>query len=208
MEETLDPEAVVDGMILCSNNASKLAEDARIMMMFKRHSTAGLLAITALEEAGKVHHLEFILSYLLAGESDAIEWAEFWSVWKRHSPKFLAGVVRVMDFSSCFQAIKGILAMEEKEFKAYRNRMIHVDRVDGRWASPFDVDEAEVRGLVKMARSYARELAKDYDPGNREFVLPELREMAGDPEHVRCILERIRAIEDIIVGTGYISGVV
>ena len=46
MEESLDPEAVVDGMILCSNNASKLADDARIMMIFKRHSTAGLLAIT------------------------------------------------------------------------------------------------------------------------------------------------------------------
>ena len=205
MEESLDPEAVVDGMILCSNNASKLADDARIMMIFKRHSTAGLLAITALEEAGKVYHLEFILSYLLAGEEDSIEWREFWSVWKRHSPKFLTAVVRGMDFSSCFEAIKGILAMDEQEFKTYRNRMIHVDRVDGKWISPFDVSEAKVKGLVKMATSYARELAKDYDPGNREFVVPELEEIAGDPEHVKGILEKIKAIENVIADTGYIA---
>ncbi len=205
MEETLDAEAVVDGMILCSNNASKLADDARIMMMFKRPSTAGLLAITAIEEAGKVYHLEFLLSYILAGESDVIDWGEFWSVWKRHSPKFLTGVVRGMDYSSCFEAIKGILAMEEQEFKTYRNKLIHVDRVDGKWISPFDVDPAQVRGLVKMARSYARELAKDYDPGNREFVIPELREMAGDPEHVQGILEKIRAIENVIADAGYIA---
>ncbi len=205
MEESLDPEAVVDGMILCSNNASKLADDARIMMIFKRHSTAGLLAITALEEAGKVYHLEFILSYLLAGEEGSIDWKEFWSVWKRHSPKFLTGVVRGMDFSSCFHAIKEILAMDERQFKTYRNRMIHVDRVKGRWISPFDVDEAQVRGLVKMATSYARELSKDYDPGNREFVVPELQELAEDPEHVRGILERIKAIEDVIADAGYIA---
>lgn len=206
MEESLNAEAVVDGMILCSNNASKLADDARVMMMiFKRHSTAGLLAITALEEAGKVYHLEFLLSYILAGESDAIEWKEFWSVWKRHSPKFLTGVVKGMDFSSCFEAIKEILTMEEQEFKTYRNRMIHVDRVGGKWISPFDVDKRKVKGLVKMARSYTRELAKDYDPGNREFVLPELKEMADDPEHVKGILEKIRAIENVIVETGYIA---
>jgi AbiV family abortive infection protein len=205
MEETLDAEAVVDGMILCSNNASKLADDARIMMMFKRHSTAGLLAITALEEAGKVYHLEFILSYILAGESTAIDWLEFWSVWKRHSPKFMTGVVKGMDFSSCFEAIKDILAMDEGDFKTYRNRMIHVDRRDGRWISPFDVDKAKVKGLVKMARSYTRELAKDYDPGNREFVIPELRELADDPERVQGILEKIRAIEDVIADSGYVT---
>ncbi|NIP37024.1 MAG: AbiV family abortive infection protein [Thermoplasmata archaeon] len=205
MVESLDPEAVVDGMILCSNNASKLADDARIMMIFKRHSTAGLLAITALEEAGKVYHLEFILSYLLAGESEAIDWKEFWMVWKRHSPKFLTGVVRGMDFSSCFEAIKEILSMDEREFKTYRNRMIHVDRAEGRWISPFDVDEVKVRGLVKMATSYARELSKDYDPGNREFVVPELQELAEDPEHVRGILEKIKAIENVIADTGYIA---
>lgn len=208
MAMSLDSEAVVDGMILCTNNASKLAEDARVMMMFKRHSTAGLLAITALEEAGKVYHLEFVLSYILAGESEAIDWAEFWSVWKRHSPKFLTAVVKGMDFASCFQAIKAILTMDEGEFKTYRNRMIHVDRVDGRWISPFDVDKAEIRGLVKMARSYTRELAKDYDPGNREFVIPELREMADDPEHVKGILEKIRAIENVIADTGYVTGAV
>jgi AbiV family abortive infection protein len=205
MEEPLDAEAVVDGMIICSNNASKLANDARVMMMFRRHSTAGLLAITALEEAGKVYHLEFLLSYILAGESNAIDWKEFWSVWKRHSPKFLTGVVKGMDFSECFTAIKGILAMEEREFKTYRNRMIHVDRVDGKWISPFDVDKVKVKGLVKMASSYTRELAKDYDPGNREFVIPELKEMADDPEHVKSILEKIRAIEDVIADTGYIA---
>jgi AbiV family abortive infection protein len=205
MEEALDSEAVVDGMILCSNNASKLADDARVMMMFKRHSTAGLLAITALEEAGKVYHLEFLLSYILAGEDEAIDWKEFWCVWKRHSPKFLTGVVKGMDFSECFEAIKGILAMEEGEFKTYRNRMIHVDRMDGKWISPFDVDKGKVKGLVKMARSYTRELAKDYDPGNREFVMPELREIAGDPEQVKGILDKIRAIENVIADAGYIA---
>ncbi|UCC92182.1 MAG: AbiV family abortive infection protein [Thermoplasmata archaeon] len=205
MEGSLDSEAVVDGMILCSNNASKLAEDARVMMMFKRHSTAGLLAITSLEEAGKVYHLEFLLSYILAGESDVIDWAEFWSVWKRHSPKFLTGVVKGMDFSECFEAIKEILAMEEEEFKVYRNRMIHVDRVDGKWISPFDVDKGKVKGLVKMAMGHGRELAKDYDPGNREFVIPELRELAEDPEHIRGILDKIRAIENVVADAGYVT---
>jgi len=155
-----------------------------------------------------VYHLEFLLSYILAGECDAIDWKEFWSIWKRHSPKFLTGVVKGMDFSSCFEAIKVILAMEEGEFKTYRNRMIHVDRVDGKWISPFDVDKGKVKGLVKMARSYTRELAKDYDPGNREFVIPELKEMAEDPEQVRGILEKIRAIEHVIADTGYIADTV
>jgi AbiV family abortive infection protein len=205
MEEPLDYEAIVDGMILCSKNANQLAKDASVMMMFRRHPTAGLLAITSLEEAGKVFHLEFILGYLLTGKTDDIRWKEFWKVWRDHTPKFFAGTIKGLDYTECYDSIIEILSLEESDFRTFRNRLMYVDRTSDGWVTPTDMEKARIAGLVKMAKAYSRELVKDNNPTNRDLIIPEIRELAQDTSHIQRIIEKINIIDKALIDAGVVA---
>jgi len=81
----LDIELIEDSVRACANNALQLTNEAGKLLEQEAYSRSMFLALTAIEEMGKVIML---LSSIWHSQADAAFWRRFWKRFRTHGEKF------------------------------------------------------------------------------------------------------------------------
>jgi AbiV family abortive infection protein len=165
----LSPKQVAEGMNASARNASRLVEDAGILLEAKRYPSATSLAILAIEEAGK---LPILRALAVAKTGEALK--DGWKSYRSHQTKnvmwlfplfVLSGVRNLEGFRSLFDPN----SKHRERLDDLKQAGFYTDCLGkGVWAQPDDlIDEMIARFIVKTARS----LTKEHVVSEREVEL-------------------------------------
>jgi AbiV family abortive infection protein len=179
----LSPKKVAEGMNASARNASRLAEDAGILLEAKRYPSATSLAILAIEEAGK---LPILRALAVAKTDEALK--DGWKSYRSHQTKNVMWLFPLFVLSGV-RNLEGFRALFDPNSE-HRERLDELKQAGfytdclgkGVWALPDDlIDEMIAKFIVKTARSLTK-----------EHVFSE-REIELWIEHVGPSLERASA---------------
>jgi AbiV family abortive infection protein len=151
----LSPELIAEGMNAARSNASRLLEDADLMLESERFPSAATLAILAIEEAGKMP----ILRRMSVVQDDPKALKECWRNYRSHTKKnvswqlpqlFVEGARSLDDFYPLFDKDSDhpFILDQLKQIGFYTDCL-----GNAHWSSPPDViDEDLASTLVQIAR--------------------------------------------------------
>ena len=143
----------------CRANASRLVDDAELLLDVGRFPSAFSHAYFALEELAKARAL-LVLELMLV-DGDGVDWLDFWQKWTDHSVKSESSLAMRIDDSMVKSRVVTILASlaaatlpaRARDLRDKRESALYVDWRRGHVTSPQDaIDEASSRDLVKRAR--------------------------------------------------------
>jgi AbiV family abortive infection protein len=148
-------EQIATGMTAAAQNASRLAEDAGLLLQAGRFPTACSLAILSLEESGKATILR---SMATANTQEEI--LGLWKSYRRHLDKHLLtlmpdrvvnGARRLTDFRDC---VNDDTLGERATYDAVKQLGFYTDCLgNAHWSIPIEViDEKLARSLVTTAK--------------------------------------------------------
>jgi AbiV family abortive infection protein len=152
-------EQVAAGMRAAAQNATRLADDADLLLKAGRFPSASALAILSLEESGK--------STILRSMSTASTRAEIVALWKsyrRHLDKHVLSVLprrvqrgakRLSELRDC---VTEATLDEKTTFDAVKQLGFYTDCIGkGNWSIPGEmIDEELASSMVKMAKTLSR----------------------------------------------------
>jgi AbiV family abortive infection protein len=84
----LSTARVAQGMNAARRNASRLADDARLLLEAGRFPTAAAVAVLSIEESGKPMILRRLLTC-----ADDVERREVWKAYRKHTEKNILGLL-------------------------------------------------------------------------------------------------------------------
>lgn len=150
----LDPAKIANGMNAARTNATRLIQDAELLLEHSRWPAAAALAILAIEEAGKIT----ILRRMSTAKADS-EVADVWREYRSHTSKNLAWIVPQL-------AVAGARTLDQfaPAFDANSDHPYVLDQLKqiafytdclgaAHWSEPQElIDENLARTLVRIAR--------------------------------------------------------
>jgi AbiV family abortive infection protein len=156
----LTSKQIAEGMNAATHNATRLAEDADIMLNLDRFPSAVALAILAIEESGK---LTILREMALVRNGDAV--AETWRAYRQHTSKnqmwilidsALKGSSKLQDFGHLFDPDSD----HPQILDQLKQVSFYTDCLNGRhWSIPEDVIDAD---LAKMLVAVAKTLSQNH----------------------------------------------
>jgi AbiV family abortive infection protein len=173
MMSKLTTKEAINGACVCADNGYKLAQDARRLFSKKRYSTATAIAISALEEFGKVYILSLIALMIDRGEK--IEWGTFWKDWRNHKFKqFMTGLLDMGYFGKdAISLAKRTVIFED--LNEIREQALYVDFMDGKWKHPKEISKKWTIEILESAESIGAEIRKEYDFKRYHQLLKEIK---------------------------------
>lgn len=155
---SLSANQIAEGINAANANASRLAEDARLMLDAARYPTATALAILAIEEAGKGSILRS-----LALARDAQETAQCWKDYRSHRSKNVAWILPQL-VSQGARSLEDLRPLFEESadhphvLDQVKQISLYTDCLGkAHWSNPTDViDEKLAKILVHTAELFAR----------------------------------------------------
>ena len=170
----LNLSQLVDGMIACSDNARKIARDARTMYGRHRYSTAMALSIFSLEEVGKVMLL-FLASHAIS-EGKKVDWGAFWKSWHSHDVK--GAMASLLDLGIFGKDATDLArrAIIIGDLGSVREQSLYVDYSEDVWLHPKDVSRDWVLEILEAAEALSNEVWRECKPRRREIMLRGIRE--------------------------------
>jgi len=154
----LNNKKIAEGINVARRNASRLLEDAEMLLDSKRYASAVSLAILSIEESGKEH----ILRRLAIASTDEEE-LQIWKDYRSHTKKnimwFMPQLVKdgaryLDDFKSLFEpeAEHPYVLNQLKQISLYTDCLGRAH-----WSEPSAViDEELARMLVKIAKLFVK----------------------------------------------------
>jgi AbiV family abortive infection protein len=154
----LSVEQIAEGINAALQNASRLVEDAKLLLERKRFPSASSLAILAVEEAGKVSILK-----MLAVAKDQKAVAKYWQEYRCHTKKNVAwllpvlvaqGARRLDDFRPLFRedSAHPFILDQVKQLGFYTDCL-----GQAHWSIPEEViDESLATNLIKIAEIFSQ----------------------------------------------------
>jgi AbiV family abortive infection protein len=149
----LTPSQIAEGCNLTTNNAKRLAGDAKLLLDAGRFSTAASLAILSIEESGK----HGILRYLAMAEDDK-ELKEAWKFYRTHTRKnrLWALPLALQNGAKSIWDIGKKLFDDKNKYAAVLDQIkqlgFYTDCIgNGRWISPEDLPQEIAVGIVSIA---------------------------------------------------------
>ena len=186
----LSIEDLVDGMIACADNASKLAADAGRLYGVRRYSTAGALAIFSLEESGKV----LLLSATAAAvaQNKKTDWNEFWRNWRKHDEKVKLASLLDLGAHGKDAAELAVRAFILEDLSKLRENFIYVDRKGSRWVAPKIQDRDWVSELIDAAEALSEQLVSESNKRRRKWIVEQFQTYTLDPTHPNPFVENLK----------------
>ena len=205
----LKVEDLVDGMTSCADNARKLAADARRLYGVRRYSSAGALAISSLEESGKVLLLSTAATTIVRKREP--DWSEFWREWRKHDSKVKLASFLDLGAHGADAADLAMRAFILGDLSKLRERFIYVDRGTDSWIEPRNSDRSWVLELLDAAEALSERLATETNKKRREWAIDQLNTIALESsvdnpfienlkEGFEAIQKRLERINDEIEG--------
>lgn len=182
-------EDLVDGMIECADNASKLADDAGRLYSVRRYSTAGALAIFSLEESGKV----LLLSATAAAvaQNSKPDWNEFWRNWRKHDEKVRLASLLDLGAHGRDAVDLALRTFILGDLSRLRESFIYVDRRDSRWLAPKNQDREWVLELLDAAEALSERLVSESNRRRRKWIVEQFQTHALDPTQPNPFIENL-----------------
>ncbi len=153
----LSVEQVREGLVECLENAAHLLGDAELLFENRRYARAMALAMTCIEEVGKIQVLRAMNRLTKKDQKARVrKWKQF----RQHEPKSTWGLVGTYPDEARGDLGAVMLAaglQEQLAPLAERLRQVglyvdyHGD--EGRWISPKEVTDADGRDMLERARS-------------------------------------------------------
>ncbi|UCE38470.1 MAG: AbiV family abortive infection protein [Thermoplasmata archaeon] len=168
-------EEAIKGACICAENGYKLAEDARRLYSKRRYSTATAIAISSLEELGKVYLL--LLAAVWINNGQKIEWGTFWKTWRNHKRKqYTASFADLSLFGkdAIDLAIRTIIF---EDLNIIREQSLYVDFKDTNWKTPKDTPRKWTVEVLEAAESLAFEFKREFNLRRYHLVLKEIKEV-------------------------------
>lgn len=195
---TLTPEMAAEGCNLACENASRLAQDAKILYDAGSYPSAVALAALSIEESGKV----YILDHLALAEDDA-EAVPAWKRYRRHTEKNV-----FWSFSSKTQV--GLIDAVDKLFSdmdrpqlldTLKQYSLYSDCIgSGRWVSPSQIPEEIIKpfaeGFIKIVQSHAN--VGQRSVREMELWVENIRPFKNKSKEIleHAIVEHMRKLQD------------
>ena len=176
----LTHEQIAAGMSAADQNASRLAEDADLLLEAHRFPTTASLALLSLEESDKSRILRGMIN---ATTQKAV--VELWKSYRRHIDKhslmllldrFSRGARRLSDFSDC---VTDRGADEKQIYDLVKQLGFYTDCIgDAHWSLPLEViDEGLATVLVRSAKIMSK---RRHRVSVRELELWAIHMHSGD----------------------------
>lgn len=196
----IDMKKAIEGMASCSDNARKLARDARIMYGRHRYSTALALSIISLEEIGKVWLLNVVCHAQRLQED--VDWGAFWKSWRSHDMK--GGMASIIDLG-LYGADAADLAKRSiilGDLAQLREQSLYVDYSSQQWHHPKEVPREWVLEILEAAESLSEAVWRECNPRRAHVLLREIQhgEINLSPKtnpFLANFLEGLQELEDI-----------
>jgi AbiV family abortive infection protein len=165
----LSPKQIADGMNAVARNATRLVNDAEVLLEAKRYPSAAALAVLAIEEGGK---LPILRGLSTAKDDEAVKTG--WKDYRSHQSKnvmwllpmfALAGVKTFAEFGRLFDPN----SKHRQRLDELKQHGFYSDCFEGgAWSEPEHfIDEVIARFVVRTAKS----LTKKYPFSEREIEL-------------------------------------
>lgn len=169
----LNLKRIVEGMAVCSDNARKIARDARVMYGRHRYSTAMALSIFSLEEVGKVMLLFFASHAIDKGER--IDWGTFWKSWRSHDAK---GVMASFLDLGIFGKDAADLARRTiiiGDLGDMREQSLYADYSKNTWWHPKNVPRDWVLEILEAAEDLSEEVWRECNPRRKKMLMRDIQ---------------------------------
>lgn len=203
MSKEVDLDFFIDGMIYCAENAKKLSEDARRLYRVRRYSTAGMLAISSLEESGKVYLLQILTAMYIKRKELNMQKGEYWKffhkMWRDHRLKQIcASWIDLLLFDK--EAIRlARHSMLNGDLFGYRNQFLYVDLINGQWKMPKKSDRNKIVEFIQRSEIVSQEIVKEFNTRRREALKQEM----FDPREIEIMSERRNEIINLLYEEGF-----
>lgn len=185
----LSLEDLIDGMIACVDNASKLAADARRLYSVRRYSTAGALAMFSLEESGKV--LLLSAGAIAIAQNKEPDWSGFWRTWRKHDEKARLAALLDLGAHGKEAANFAIRAFILEDLARFRESLIYIDRKNSRWIAPKEQDKDWVFELLDAAEALSERLISESKKSRRKWMIAQFQTYASDPTQANPFIENL-----------------
>lgn len=154
----LSPKMIAEGCNLATENAARLAKDARCLFDEGRYQSAVALAALSIEESGKGHVLEH-----LALADDEKEAKAIWRRFRKHTEKNIFWSFRLEKGQGLIDALEKLFSKDIQQpqlLETLKQFSLYTDCVgSGRWMSPCQIAEDTIKrfaeSLVKMAEFHS-----------------------------------------------------
>ena len=203
MSTKVDFDFFLEGMIYCADNANKIAADARRLYKVNRFPTSGMLAISSLEEIGKIYLL-LILGGIYSdkkklGITEGAYWKSFHRMWRNHKLKLVcASWIDLLIFDE--DAIElARHTMKNLDLFDIRNRFLYVDIDEGKWLLPKRTDRSVALELVEAAEDISEEVLKEFNPRRQPILKKEIL----NPSKMEEIITRWKEIFNLLESEGF-----
>lgn len=205
MKKPVHLDFFVDGMIHCADNAKKVSADARRLYSVNRFSTAGMLAISSLEEIGKIWLLQIFGALYFHRKEFGITEGEFWKefnkMWRDHRLKQIcASWIDLFLFDK--EAI-GLAkhSMKKGDLFELRNQFLYVDLDNSKreWILPKETNRSKALEFVEAAEDISEEICREFNTRRRRLIIKDII----DPKEIEAVFDRWNKIREILEQEGF-----
>jgi AbiV family abortive infection protein len=184
MAKYLSPEQIVEGIAVCSENVESLFDDALSLFKNKKYARAASLAVSCLEECGKIEKLKELF-HIEKNEEERLK--TFWKNFRSHEFKTTTALAT----STSRNQTKAIDAMNAfHHFEAmgkYREQIrrkglyTDFDEQKNNWDSPRDILEEEAGEILYAAQQAHLSIKADRISGMHSLESLTLRNKHFEP---------------------------
>ena len=174
-KNVLSFKEAIRGACICADNAHKLAQDARRLYSRRRYSTATAIAISSLEELGKV--IVLIWTAAFVNNKVKIEWGTFWKGWKNHKLKQQSATFLDMGLYGKDAVDLAMRTIIFEDLNQIREQCLYVDFKDNKWLIPKEIQRDWTVELLEAAESTSSEIIKEFNFRRFDLIINDLKKI-------------------------------